>query len=195
MKEEPGQTTIGPRFSKNTQRAKNWNFLLSRTWRIFASFLHSCPALPRTWGANPQNGNAEGKLFVVSFVYIYIYIYNMFAFYKRFCLKYLFQLFVIFILNGKLLELSIKSGKDGTGPPVWSHRGWDFKKQGEKVHWASTGHETQFSSKFGAKLSLPSPFFSWTLSTNYCSFYVYSSYKCSRASCIESWVSVFHTLI
>jgi hypothetical protein len=112
MKEEPGQTTIGPRFSKNTQRAKNWNFLLSRTWRIFASFLHSCLALPRTWGANPQNGNAEGKLFVVSFVNIYIY--NMFAFYKRFCLKYLFQLFVIFILNSKLLELSIKSGKDST---------------------------------------------------------------------------------
>jgi hypothetical protein len=29
-------------------------------------------------------------------------------------------------------------------------------------------HETQFSSKFGAKLSLPCPFFSWTLSTNHC---------------------------
>jgi hypothetical protein len=42
---------------------------------------------------------------------------------------------------------------------------------------------------------LPSPFFSWTLSTNHCSFYVYCSPKCSRASCIESWVPVFHTLI
>jgi hypothetical protein len=30
-------------------------------------------------------------------------------------------------------------------PPIWSHR-------------ASTGHETQFSSKFSAKLSLPCPF-------------------------------------
>jgi len=30
----------------------------------------------------------------------------------------------------------------------------------KKVHWASTGHETQFSSKFGAKLSLPCLLFS-----------------------------------
>jgi hypothetical protein len=43
---------------------------------------------------------------------------------------------------------------------VWSHRGRDFKKQDKKGHWASTGHEIQFSSKFGAKLSLPCPFFS-----------------------------------
>jgi hypothetical protein len=26
-----------------------------------------------------------------------------------------------------------------------------FQKTGQKVHWASRGHETQFSSKFGAK--------------------------------------------
>jgi hypothetical protein len=38
-------------------------------------------------------------------------------------------------------------------PSLWSHRGRDFKK---KVHW---GHETQFSSTFGAKWSLPCPFF------------------------------------
>jgi len=43
--------------------------------------------------------------------------------------------------------------------PVWSHRG-DFKKQEKKVHWVSTGHEIQFRSKFGAKLSLSCPFFS-----------------------------------
>jgi len=34
-----------------------------------------------------------------------------------------------------------------------------FQKREKKVHWASTGHETQFSSKFSPKLSLPSPFF------------------------------------
>ncbi len=45
-------------------------------------------------------------------------------------------------------------------------------------------HETQFSSKFAAKLSLPCPIFSWTLSTNHCCWYVYCSYKCSRAGCI-----------
>jgi len=27
-----------------------------------------------------------------------------------------------------------------------------FQKEGENVPWASTGHETLFSSKFGAKL-------------------------------------------
>jgi hypothetical protein len=31
----------------------------------------------------------------------------------------------------------------------------------KKVQWASTGYETQFISKFGAKLSLPCPFFSF----------------------------------
>jgi hypothetical protein len=45
-------------------------------------------------------------------------------------------------------------------------------------------HETQFSSKFGPKLSLPYPFFSSTLSTNHCCCYVYCNYKCSRAWCI-----------
>jgi len=34
-----------------------------------------------------------------------------------------------------------------------------FPKTVEKVHWASTGYETQFSPKFGAKLNSPSPFF------------------------------------
>jgi hypothetical protein len=66
-------------------------------------------------------------------------------------------------------------------PPVWSHNEWGFKKQGEKkVHWASTGHETQFNSKFGAKPSLPCPCFSWTSSPNHCCCSVYCSYKCSR---------------
>ncbi len=40
-------------------------------------------------------------------------------------------------------------------PFVWSHRGQDFKEQGKKkyvgLHW---GHDIQFSSKFGVKLSL-----------------------------------------
>ncbi len=83
-----------------------------------------------------------------------------------------------------ILKLCVKSGNDGTGTPRWSHSGWDFKKQGKRVHWTSTGHETQFSSKFGAKLSLHCPFFSWTPSTNHCGSYVYCNYKCSRASCI-----------
>jgi hypothetical protein len=34
-----------------------------------------------------------------------------------------------------------------------------FQKTWKKVHWASMGHEIQFSNKFGAKLSLPYPFF------------------------------------
>jgi hypothetical protein len=39
--------------------------------------------------------------------------------------------------------------------------GMRFQTTGKKrVHWASTGHETQFSNKFGAKLSSPCPFFS-----------------------------------
>jgi hypothetical protein len=58
-------------------------------------------------------------------------------------------------------KVNLKSqAKTAPEPPVWSHRGRDFKKQKKKVHWASTGHETKFSSKFGAKPSLPSPFFS-----------------------------------
>jgi len=36
-----------------------------------------------------------------------------------------------------------------------------FLKQEKKVHnTSSTGYETQFSSKFGANLSFPCPFFS-----------------------------------
>jgi hypothetical protein len=42
-------------------------------------------------------------------------------------------------------------------PPLWSHRGLDFKKQEKKIHWASMGHETQFNNKFGVKLSLSCP--------------------------------------
>jgi hypothetical protein len=34
------------------------------------------------------------------------------------------------------------------------------EKQRKNVHRASSGHETQFRSKFGAKLSLPCPFVS-----------------------------------
>jgi hypothetical protein len=60
-----------------------------------------------------------------------------------------------------IIKLSVESEKDGTGPPLFDHIGDEISKnKGKKVHWASTGHETQFSTKFGAKLSLPSPFFS-----------------------------------
>ncbi len=85
------------------------------------------------------------------------------------------------------IKLSVKSGKDGTWTRsmVWIHKvsstGWDFKNRKKKVHQtSSTGYETQFSSKFGANLSLPCPFFSWTPSTNQCCCYVYCSYKCSQ---------------
>jgi hypothetical protein len=78
--------------------------------------------------------------------------------------------------------------------PVWSQRGRDFKKQEKKVHWTSTGHEIQFSSKFGAKLSFPCPFFSWTLSTNHCC-HVYSSYKYSRPDAFNPESQYFIPLI
>jgi hypothetical protein len=42
---------------------------------------------------------------------------------------------------------------------LFGHIGNEIQKQEKKVHWASTGHEIQFSSKFGAKLSLPCPSF------------------------------------
>jgi len=51
------------------------------------------------------------------------------------------------------------------------------------------------TAKFSAKLSLLYLFFTWTVSTNHSCWYVYCSYKCSRAWCIYCWVSVFHILI
>jgi len=55
----------------------------------------------------------------------------------------------------------VKSSKDGTETSWLVTHGTRFQNAGKKkVHRASTGHETQFSSKFGAKLSLASPFFS-----------------------------------
>jgi len=44
--------------------------------------------------------------------------------------------------------------------PVWSHRGRHFQKRKKKYTALQQGIKTQFSSKFGAKLSLPCPFFS-----------------------------------
>jgi hypothetical protein len=74
--------------------------------------------------------------------------------------------------------------------PLFGHIGDEISKTRIiKVHWASTGHETQFSSKFGAELSLPSPFFSWTLSTNHCCCCVYCSYKCSRRLVLRLCIS------
>jgi len=86
------------------------------------------------------------------------------------------------------LSCGIKWGKDGTETPGMVTQGmrfqntegkstlgfngaWNsnplfgrigdeiFKKQEKKVHWVSTGHETQFRNKFGAQLSLPCPCF------------------------------------
>jgi hypothetical protein len=63
-------------------------------------------------------------------------------------------------VNGKL-KLSVKSGKDGTRTPLFGHIGDEISKNWEKkTHWASRGYETQFSSKFGAKLSSPLCFYS-----------------------------------
>ncbi len=47
-----------------------------------------------------------------------------------------------------------KSCKNGTETPVWSYKGHAFKKQEERVHWVSMGHEIQFNNKFGVKLNL-----------------------------------------
>jgi hypothetical protein len=60
------------------------------------------------------------------------------------------------------IKLSVKSGKDGTGTPLFAHIGDEISNNRKKRYtgWTSTGYETQFSSKFGAKLSLPCPFFS-----------------------------------
>ncbi len=57
-------------------------------------------------------------------------------------------------------KISMKLGKNDTKTSVQSHKQQDFKKQEEKIHWVSMGHETQFNNKFGAKLSLFCPFFS-----------------------------------
>jgi hypothetical protein len=65
--------------------------------------------------------------------------------------------------------------------PLFGHIGDEISKNRKKnSYWASTGHETQVSSKVGDKLSLPPHFFSWTPSTNHCCCYVYCTYKCSQ---------------
>jgi len=62
-----------------------------------------------------------------------------------------------------------KVRKRGHWNPLFGHIGDGILKNRETtVHWASRGHETRFRSKFGAKLSLPCPFFSLTTSTNHC---------------------------
>jgi hypothetical protein len=48
-----------------------------------------------------------------------------------------------------IIKLSVKSGKDGTETPLFGHIGVEISKNRKnKLHWASTGHETQFCSKF-----------------------------------------------
>jgi hypothetical protein len=68
-----------------------------------------------------------------------------------------------------VLTKNLTVGFQGRFSQIGSHKSGFAKEKtmickswftGEKVHRASTGHETQFSSKFGAKLSLPCPFFS-----------------------------------
>jgi hypothetical protein len=52
-------------------------------------------------------------------------------------------------------------GKTWHRNPLFGHMGDEISKnRTKKVYWASTRHETQFSTKFAAKLSLPRPFFS-----------------------------------
>ncbi len=76
---------------------------------------------------------------------------------------------------------------------------------GWKPSRKETTWQTEFSTKFGAKMSLPWPFFSWMPSTNRRCCYVSCNYKYSRAESeyfiplfnlkFHSWVWVFHTLI
>lgn len=49
------------------------------------------------------------------------------------------------------LKLFTKSKKEVLKPNIWSHNGWDFKYI--YIHLASMGCETQFSPKFGVKMS------------------------------------------
>jgi hypothetical protein len=68
-----------------------------------------------------------------------------------------------------------------------SHRGWDFKKQGKKKYTGlQLGMKLSLAANSVLNLSLPSPFFSWTPSTNRCCCYVYCSYICFGAWCILS---------
>ncbi len=59
-----------------------------------------------------------------------------------------------------------------------------FQKNREKNTLGFNRYETQFSNKFGVKLSLPCPFFSKMPSINHCFCYVHCSYKCYGTRCI-----------
>jgi hypothetical protein len=82
--------------------------------------------------------------------------------------------------------------KTAREPPLFRHIGDESSKTGKKnkVHWASTGHETQCQTEFALSFIFPNAFNQSLLHS-----YVYCSYKCSQARCIYSWVPVFHTLI
>ncbi len=84
--------------------------------------------------------------------------------------------------------------------PCLVTQGMRFQKTGKKtVHQASTGHETQFSNKFGAKLSFPvlafleclQPIIAAALCIclynilGWSSFFIHSSYRPSRHSSIS----------
>jgi hypothetical protein len=56
-----------------------------------------------------------------------------------------------FLLYIKVIRSKVRQRRHRN--PLFRHiRDEISKKWGKKVHWASTGHQTQFSSKFGAKL-------------------------------------------
>jgi hypothetical protein len=86
------------------------------------------------------------------------------------------------------IKLSVKVRKKRQWDPcLLSHRGWDFKKQGKKKYTGlQLGMKLSLAANLVLNLSLPSPFFSWTPSTNRCCCYVYCSYICFGAWCILS---------
>jgi hypothetical protein len=85
------------------------------------------------------------------------------TFLKEIFLKGIEESFEIFC---NILKLSVKSGKRRqANPPISSHRGREFKNRKKKQ---STYTGLQQGMKLSAKLSLPCPLFSRTLSTNHC---------------------------
>ncbi len=94
------------------------------------------------------------------------------------------------------IKLSVKSGKDDDGTPVWSHIGDEISKNKEKK--STLGFNGVWNSVLAANLvlnlSLPCSFFSWTPSTNHCC-YVYCSYKCFGAWFILSVSTSYPYLI
>jgi hypothetical protein len=89
------------------------------------------------------------------------------------CLRTLYMCIHVFIDRiHKTLKLCVKSGKDRKRRhwnPLFGHIGDEISKnRGGGNTLGLRGHETEFSTKFGAKLSSPCPFFPpWTPSSNH----------------------------